>query len=315
MMSAPLPDWMAAVMRGWRSLALMNSSCTSAPSAFEASGACRLSSTSASGMKSTQRTMCSLVPWANAGARRAPRMPSSPAPAAMTATEPVRNRRRVTRDATTWTSFPGVFIDSPRRASRRLRLLRVRAPAWPVPPPPRGGLRPSCLRLVDLLQLAVGPLHGVLRLHPLHALGVHVRDDVLCEALRRLGGGGTGVAEQPGVTGSRAEHLERLVEVPPHRVVLPHLRGADAVAFLGGEPLAVVVLLVDPAQKVLGQLWILRVLHEGVGLVQEEEIGARRSRGKRGVPDVRVHGLALVVLDLILLALGHDVDAGPVQGG
>ena len=57
MMSAPLPDWMAAVMRGCRSLALMNSKVTSAPRALLASGAWRFSSTSASGMKSTQRTM------------------------------------------------------------------------------------------------------------------------------------------------------------------------------------------------------------------------------------------------------------------
>src|SRR5436189_3326784 len=80
MMSAPLPDWTAAVMRGCRSLALMNSSVTSAPSAFDASGAWRFSSTSASGMKSTQRTTCSFVPCANAGAVRVARMPASPAP-------------------------------------------------------------------------------------------------------------------------------------------------------------------------------------------------------------------------------------------
>ena len=41
MMSAPLPDCTAAVIRGWRSLALMNSNVTSAPSAFDASGAWR----------------------------------------------------------------------------------------------------------------------------------------------------------------------------------------------------------------------------------------------------------------------------------
>src|SRR5438034_7852955 len=81
MMSAPLPDWTAAVMRGCRSLALMNSNVTSAPSAFDASGACRLSSTSASGMKSTQRTMWSFVPCANAGAVRVASIPASPAPA------------------------------------------------------------------------------------------------------------------------------------------------------------------------------------------------------------------------------------------
>ena len=48
-MSAPAPDWIAAVIRAWRSLALMNSKVTSAPRAFEASGAWRLNSTSASG--------------------------------------------------------------------------------------------------------------------------------------------------------------------------------------------------------------------------------------------------------------------------
>src|SRR6266478_4244510 len=78
MMSAPEPDWMAAVMRGCRSLALMNSNVTSAPSALEASGAWRLSSTSASGMKSTQRTRCSLVPCAKAGARWAATIPAIP---------------------------------------------------------------------------------------------------------------------------------------------------------------------------------------------------------------------------------------------
>ena len=68
-MSAPEPDWIAAVMRGWMSLALMVSSMISAPSALPASTACRFSSTSAAGMKSTQRTMWSFVPWAHAGAR------------------------------------------------------------------------------------------------------------------------------------------------------------------------------------------------------------------------------------------------------
>ena len=81
-MSAPAPDCTAAVIRGWRSLALMVSSVTSAPRALEASGIWRLSSTSDSGMKSTHRTQCSLVPWAKAGARRAARMPSIPPAAA-----------------------------------------------------------------------------------------------------------------------------------------------------------------------------------------------------------------------------------------
>ncbi len=93
-MSAPEPDWTAAVMRGWRSLALMVSSVTSAPSALEASGIWRLSSTSDSGTKSFQRTQCSLVPCAKAGARRAARMPSIPAVAAAAAPAVVRKRRR-----------------------------------------------------------------------------------------------------------------------------------------------------------------------------------------------------------------------------
>jgi hypothetical protein len=53
---------------------------------LDASGIWRFSSTSDSGMKSTQRTMCSLVPWAKAGARRAARMPS--VPPVMTAAAP-----------------------------------------------------------------------------------------------------------------------------------------------------------------------------------------------------------------------------------
>src|SRR3989442_231886 len=177
MMSARLPDWMAAVMRGCRSLALMNSNCTSAPRALEASGACRLSSTSASGMKSTHRTMCSLVPCAKAGARPA-------AVSATTAPVPCRNVRRLIAD---------VVIGLP---------------------------------LVDLLQLGLGPLHGV-----------------------------------------------------------------------------------------LGQLRVLAVLHDGVRLVQEEQIAARGAGRQRRVVDVLPQRLALFVLDLVLLPLGHDVDRGAVEGG
>ncbi len=93
-MSAPAPDWMAAVMRGCRSLALMVSSVTSAPSALDASGICRFSSTSDSGMKSTQRTQWSLVPCAKAGARRAARMPSMPPIAAAATPAVLMNVRR-----------------------------------------------------------------------------------------------------------------------------------------------------------------------------------------------------------------------------
>src|SRR6266850_4182007 len=268
MMSAPLPDWMAAVMRGCRSLALMNSSVTSAPRAFDASGAWRFSSTSASGMKSTQRTMCSLVPWAKAGARCAARMPAMPV---------------------SW------------------RNLRRRIEPSPV--------RSDPLALVDLLQLALGPLHGVLGLHALDGLGVHVRDDVLREAFGRLRRRGAGVAEQPRVAGGRAEHLERLVELAPHGIVLPLVGGADGVALLRGEPLAVVLGLVQPGQEVLGQLRVLAVLHDRVRLVQEEQEAAGGTGRQRRVIDVLPERLALVVLDLVLLPLGHDVDRGAVEGG
>src|SRR5213595_3820972 len=77
-MSAPEPDWTAAVMRGCRSLALIVSNWIFAPSAFSASGIWRLSSTSDSGMKSTQRTQCRVLPCANAGACRAARIPAMP---------------------------------------------------------------------------------------------------------------------------------------------------------------------------------------------------------------------------------------------
>src|SRR4029450_3933725 len=167
---------------------------TSAPSALEASGACRLSSTSASGMKSTQRTMCSLVPCAKAGARCAARIPAIP--------------------------------DSLRNARRSIELSPVRSVR---------------LALVDLLQLALGPLHGILGAHALHALGVHVGDDVLGEGLGRLGGGRARVPEQPRVAGGGSEHLQRFVQLAPHRIVFPLVGGANRVAFLRREPLAVAV--------------------------------------------------------------------------
>src|SRR6185369_13510769 len=201
-MSAPLPDWMPAVIRGCRSLALMNSNVTSAPSALEASGACRLSSTSASGMKSTQRTRCSFVPCAKAGARWAARIPAIPVS--------LRNARRS-------------IGPSPVRSGR--------------------------LTFVDLLQLALSPLHRVLGAHALDRLGVHVGHDVLGERFRRLRRRRPRVPEQPGAAGGGSEHLERLVQLAPHRVVLPLVGGADRVALLGGEPLAVVLRLVQPAQK------------------------------------------------------------------
>src|SRR3989440_2601807 len=264
-MSAPEPDWMPAVMRGCRSLALMNSNCTSAPSALEASGAWRFSSTSASGMKSTQRTTCTLDPCAKAGARWAARMPATP-----------------------------------------VSLMNVRRS---IEPPPVGS---GPLSLVDFLELTLGPLHGVLGRHALHALGVHVGDDVLGEGLGGLRGGRPGVTEQPRVAGGRAEHLQRLVELAPHRVVLPLVGGADRIALLRGEPLTVVPRLVQPGQEVLRELRILAVLHDGVRLVQEQQIAAGGPRRQWRVVDILPERLAPVVPDLFLLTPCDDVDRGAV---
>src|SRR5882724_11461586 len=265
MMSAPLPDCTAAVMRGCRSLALMNSKVTSAPSALLASGACRLSSTSASGMKSTHRTMCSLLACAKAGARPA-------AVSATTAPVPCRNVRRLIAD---------VVIGLP---------------------------------LVDLLQLALGPLHGVLGLGALHGLGVHVDDDVLRVGLGRLGRRRSRMAEGPRLARRLPEHLQRLVDPGPHWMLFPLLGGADAVALVHLEPLAVVRVLVQPFQEVLRELLVLAVLHDRVLLAAVERELAGRARGhQRRVLDVLDDRFAFFVLDLVLLALGDDVDRGAVQ--
>src|SRR5438309_622272 len=82
----------------------------------------------------------------------APRMPSRPA---APATSPVR-RRKVRRSTPVFRSGRGRSIPA--------------------------------LLAVDLAQFLRGPLHGVLGLHALGGLGVHVGDDVLGEGLRGPGG-------------------------------------------------------------------------------------------------------------------------------
>src|SRR2546428_11289257 len=79
MMSAPLPDWIVAVMRAWRSLALIVSSVTSTFSCLLYSAISCLSSASPSGMKSTHCRRWSFVGWAKAGATPPPaaRSPSA----------------------------------------------------------------------------------------------------------------------------------------------------------------------------------------------------------------------------------------------
>src|SRR5262245_45525799 len=184
MMSGPAPDWMAAAMRGCMSLALMNSKTTSAPRALEASPACRLSSTSHAGMKSTHRRMFRRVPWAQGGARPAARLPSVPAAAAKPDAAPVcRKARRLTAGRPS-PPCSGVVIDS----------------SFGLSGPCRSGF-------VDLLQLAFRPGYRVLGLRALHGLGVHVGDDVLGEHLGGLGSGGPRVPEDARVAPRLPEHL------------------------------------------------------------------------------------------------------------
>src|SRR2546422_303913 len=88
MMSAPLPDWIAAVMRAWRSLALIVSSVTSIFICLLYSAIRRLSSASPSGMKSTHCRRWSFAGWAKAGA------PPPPAARSPSALEVLRKPRR-----------------------------------------------------------------------------------------------------------------------------------------------------------------------------------------------------------------------------
>src|SRR4051812_42665746 len=79
MMSAPLPDWIAEVMRDCRSLALTVSTLRLMPSAFLQS--CvnwPLSSWSDAGTKSVQRNQWTDLSWASAGARPLARMAAMP---------------------------------------------------------------------------------------------------------------------------------------------------------------------------------------------------------------------------------------------
>src|SRR6185436_4586042 len=85
-----------------------------------------------------------------------------------------------------------------------------------------------------------------------------------------------GVAHQPLLRPRRrleGQHDRILV---PHRVVLPLARRPDREAFLHGEPLLVVFLLVRPAQELHRALGVLRVLHHHV--VERAMVGMRAFR-------------------------------------
>src|SRR5438128_1112572 len=283
--SGPLADWMAAVMRACRSLALMNSKTTSAPRALEASTACRLSSTSQAGMKSTQRRIFSRVPCAKAGARRAARMPSIPVAAIPTAADPAMNRRRVTPETTPCPSDSGVFIDA----------------AFPR------------LCLIDLLELALRPLHGILGLHALAGLGVHVDDDVLRIRLRGLGRRRPRIAQHPRLARGLPEDLEDLVGLAPHLAILTGLGRAEGLAHrlaLGLELLAHLAPLVPG----LGELLDADLCVPGppVG----DGVSARAVRdGQPAIADLRGAGEHVVVAALRLAdGLGHVRDVHEAVG-
>src|SRR5881394_2243506 len=66
--------------------------------------------------------------------------------------------------------------------------------------------------LVNLLELALGPLERVLGLHALHSLGVHVHDDVLRVRLGGLRRGRPLIAEHLALPRGAAEDLKGLVD-------------------------------------------------------------------------------------------------------
>src|SRR5438552_11812865 len=121
--------------------------------------------------------------------------------------------------------------------------------AAPPDPPAMGFFR---LLSVDLPQLARRPLDGVFGLRALYALGEHVHDDILRVDLGGLGRRRSRVSENAGVVGGGAEALHRLVDRVPQRSLLPHLGRADREAFRNLEPLAELLLAVEPLQAVLG---------------------------------------------------------------
>src|SRR5438874_8914148 len=215
------------------------------------------------------------------------------------------------------------------RAASRRSLSRKRVSPWdrrvrgwgsatttaPFFPPAIGFFTAEPCLSVNLLQLGGRPLDGVLRPGPLGALGEHIHDHVLAVDLRRLRRGRTGEAHRTRVVGRGPETLHRLVDRGPERMALPALRGADGEALGHFEPAPERLLTVEPLQEVLRELRVLRVLHHPVregGVVTPR---AGRSRRQPRVLDVAHQRLTALVLDLLLPALGGDVDRGAVEGG
>src|SRR5919204_2888343 len=90
--SGPVPDWIAEVARGCKSLPFTVSRLILMPRAFIASGSIDLrSSSSDAGTKSFHLIQCTVLCCANTGAWCDARIPARPAP------EALRNLRRVKR--------------------------------------------------------------------------------------------------------------------------------------------------------------------------------------------------------------------------
>src|SRR5215831_1538490 len=126
-------------------------------------------------------------------------------------------------------SFSSRLVSARRCATRERGSATSTRVALPAPPAIGFFTRepcPSCF--VDLLQLALGPLHGVLGLRALHGLGVHVADDVLRVRLGGLCRRRAGMPAGPRQPRGLPEYLKRLVALGPHRVLFPLLGGADA---------------------------------------------------------------------------------------
>ena len=178
----------------------------------------------------------------------------------------------------------------------------------------RHAARASGVRLdVDLLQLALGPLHGLLGRHALDGLGVHVGDDVLGQHL-----GGLGV-RRAGVAGRLAEPAGDLVTASspdprPTSCASPTRpsaawRSPSARRTTSRSSPGVWIQL----QELLRRLLVLRVARQHVRLEGVHAELARRALGQRRVQDVGLELRALLGLVLVGLAQRLDVDRGAVQ--
>src|SRR5215831_17086558 len=105
-------------------------------------------------------------------------------------------------------SFSSRLVSARRCAARERGSATSTRVALPAPPAIGFFTRASCSScFVDLLQLTLGPLHGVLGLRALHGLGVHVDDDVLRVRLGGLRRRRTGMPEGARHSGRLPEDL------------------------------------------------------------------------------------------------------------